>query len=323
MKEFRIINVALGSSDTDARVDSQPGADKLLVTPDDAEQMGSKEKFWCKDTTGLRYLLKFARPQTGEDWAEKVAAELAEVCGLPHATVELASFESRRAVLVSYFLRRGDRLVPGNELLLEEDPSYPATRTYKVPQHTLEAVLNVLKDVSAPPHKESGGLVDSQSAIEVFSGYLVLDALIGNTDRHHENWGIVREAGEPLKLAPTYDHGSSLGRELSDEARERRLEGSDKRADLQAYADKARSAFYLRPSDQQPLSTFDAVVQAGRDCHPAVSAWIQRVGEVVRQGQHIPVVESIPASLMSQTSKNFALKLLKYNAEKLSRLSFQ
>ena len=26
--------------------------------------------------------------------------------------------------------------------------------------------------------------------------YVVLDALIGNTDRHHENWGILRESPE-------------------------------------------------------------------------------------------------------------------------------
>jgi hypothetical protein len=31
-----------------------------------------------------------------------------------------------------------------------------------------------------------------QKAVDVFVGYLLLDAWIGNGDRHHENWGIVR-----------------------------------------------------------------------------------------------------------------------------------
>lgn len=43
--------------------------------------------------------------------------------------------------------------------------------------------------------------------------------MIGNVDRHHENWGILRKRvdGEWYgRLAPTFDHASSLGRELVD-----------------------------------------------------------------------------------------------------------
>lgn len=48
----------------------------------------------------------------------------------------------------------------------------------------------------------------------------MLDAVIGNTDRHHENWGILRKrVGDRWQgmVAPTFDHASSLGRELRDE----------------------------------------------------------------------------------------------------------
>jgi hypothetical protein len=46
----------------------------------------------------------------------------------------------------------------------------------------------------------------------------MLDAWIGNGDRHHLNWGLVRNKLTPniietIHLAPTYDHASSLGRE--------------------------------------------------------------------------------------------------------------
>ena len=37
----------------------------------------------------------------------------------------------------------------------------------------------------------------------------IYDALIGNTDRHHSNWGIVSNK-EKMKLSPLYDNGSSL-----------------------------------------------------------------------------------------------------------------
>jgi hypothetical protein len=52
-----------------------------------------------------------------------------------------------------------------------------------------------------------------------FAEYVVLDAIIGNTDRHHENWGVLRRhlgTRWVSRLAPTFDHASSLGRELVD-----------------------------------------------------------------------------------------------------------
>jgi hypothetical protein len=36
---------------------------------------------------------------------------------------------------------------------------------------------------------------------------MFFDALIGNTDRHHENWGLINNE----RLSPLYDNGISLG----------------------------------------------------------------------------------------------------------------
>ncbi|MBF0160078.1 MAG: HipA domain-containing protein [Magnetococcales bacterium] len=46
---------------------------------------------------------------------------------------------------------------------------------------------------------------------------LIFDALIGNTDRHQENWGILWR-GSPVRaeLAPAFDNGTSLGHEITD-----------------------------------------------------------------------------------------------------------
>ncbi len=44
--------------------------------PREQEQMGTKPKFWFQDEDQGYCLYKEARPNTGEDWAEKVAAEV-------------------------------------------------------------------------------------------------------------------------------------------------------------------------------------------------------------------------------------------------------
>jgi hypothetical protein len=44
---------------------------------DDLEPLGTKPKFWFRTEAGDGCLFKEARPDTGEDWAEKIACELA------------------------------------------------------------------------------------------------------------------------------------------------------------------------------------------------------------------------------------------------------
>ena len=44
----------------------------------------------------------------------------------------------------------------------------------------------------------------------------VIDALIGNYDRHFDNWGLIEKKGI-IRFAPIYDCGSSLGALFSDD----------------------------------------------------------------------------------------------------------
>lgn len=47
---------------------------------------------------------------------------------------------------------------------------------------------------------------------------VLLDALVFNTDRHPYNFGVLRDqtTGEPLSLAPIFDHNLSLSAVLAD-----------------------------------------------------------------------------------------------------------
>lgn len=213
-------------------------------------------------------------------------------------------------------LSEGESLVHGNELLNQLDPTYPLTKNYRALQHTLLAVRSVLQNQNvAPP--------DSMmpSSFGAFVGYLLLDALIGNTDRHHENWGVIVATGggsRRLTLAPSYDHASSLRRELSDEARRQRLETKDPRANVAAYAARARSALY-RPGEKKPLTCIEAFEAFEAACHldqVASSSWRARLGQV-RAEQLDEIVRRVPSQLMSPTAADFAVALLKHNLHEL------
>jgi hypothetical protein len=115
------------------------------------------------------------------------------------------------------------------------------------------------------------------TATDWFVGYLLVDALIGNTDRHHENWAVLESIGLSERcavLAPSYDHASSLGRELTDDERRARLDGKDGRRTVEAYTKKARSALYRSVEDSRPMSPIDAFAEAlGRTRH-AGKVWL-------------------------------------------------
>jgi hypothetical protein len=274
------------------------------------EQLGSKRKFWFRHADDELWLFKYARPGTGEHWAEKTAAEIAGVLGLPHAVVELARFEGAWGTITSDFTNQGQQsLVHGNELLTELDPEYPTTKTYRVRAHTLTAVHTALNQdfIRAP----SSSLAPLEfGPFDVFVGYLLLDALIGNTDRHHENWGVLLTSAQPrvAELAPTYDHASSLGRELTDEVRHRKYRERGARKGPRQYFAGSRSALFSTAGDRSPMSPLAAFRAALAMAPSAGQFWLDRVR--ANEDQVLTVAAAVPEEAISRGARDFCTELL-------------
>ena len=111
--------------------------------PEFPEQLGTKRKFWLH-IGEQRYLFKIGRPGTGENWAEKVAAELCTLLGLPHAYYELAVWKHEKGVLSPVFVPRDGRLIMGNELLGEIHTDYPTHQIRRVRDYTLGRIQALL-----------------------------------------------------------------------------------------------------------------------------------------------------------------------------------
>lgn len=274
------------------------------------ETMGTKRKFWVTRADGTRWLFKFSRPQTGEHWSEKVAAELGAQLEVPVARVELATCDGLPGVCSQSFLPYEATLVHGNELLQEVDQTYPVTQLRGVSKHTVDAVFGQLVAVEPPIGSPSW-----LSAAGCFTGYLLLDALIGNGDRHHENWAIVHETAN-RRLAPSYDHASSLGRELGDEVRAIRLSGLDRGRTLDRYATRATSAFYASPTDAKPLSPIDAFRAAARLRPEASEFWLVRLASLGHDTIE-NIVDAVPTNLMTDLARRFALAVTAWSRSRL------
>ncbi len=286
--------------------------------------MGTKTKFWFDHPELGSCLFKEARPGTGEDWAEKIAAELAGFLGLPHARYELGTYRGTGGVVSPTFVPEGGGLLHGNELLTRIAPEYPEAKGgtkgfYRVSQHTIELVQSLMMKASRWRLPLNWSSPDGiEGCADVFVGYLLLDAWIGNQDRHHENWGFVY-TGMGVHLAPTYDHGSSLGRNETDKKRSRRLTTKDSRDTVDAFVERATSAFYDREGDKKPLTTLGAFERAASRSPKSARIWLERLSSVPAD-QTRAVLERIPRERMSQVAVDFAQAMLEANRIRLRRL---
>lgn len=294
----------------------------IIDVPTDADEkmeaMGTKYKFWFKHPELGYCLYKQARPNTGEDWSEKIASELCELLGLPHAQYELAIHKEAFGIVSPSLVHDGDALVHGNEILAPRVPSYPKFKAFNVSQHTLDIVLAAISDSTVQMPFNWKPLNGVTTAVEVFLGYLLLDAWIGNTDRHHENWGFLaksREASTLYYLAPTYDHASCLGRELQDSERERRLNENS----VHKYVAKCRSALFGQDSDKKAMLTLDAFHDAARRYPNAAIAWLGRL-EGISTTDTVKLLQRVPSARISKIAIDFAQKVLEMNQHSLLNL---
>ena len=304
-----------------------PHSFQIIEVPADVhreqEQMGTKFKFWYEDGQHGYCLFKEGHPNTGEDWAEKIAAALCEPLELPHAVYKLAVWRDKHGVITPNFLAADESLVPGNEVLFGRDESYPREQRYKVRQHNLKNIFTTFEPLQVQLPRETAP-PEITTAQQIFLGYLMLDAWIGNTDRHHENWALIQHSENGVvtyRLAPTHDHAASLGCTLRDEERHERLTTKDQNRTVAAYAQstKARSAIYADEDNTRPLPLLDAFRLASsynRQNREAAKIWKARLGNVT-MAQLQEVFARLPAERISNWGKEFALQMLATNRQRL------
>jgi hypothetical protein len=282
----------------------------------ETEQLGSKKKFWYALEQGERgWLFKYSRPNTGEHWSEKVAAEIANLLNIRHAKVELAICEGERGSAAESFVGDGSELIHGNQVLAGRVLGYDPGRKFRNADHTLANIWQALESVFVTPE-------DSARAKCQFAEYLIVDALIGNTDRHHENWGVLRERGDDRwqeVLAPSFDHASALGRELLDvgpkQSRSRLL--AENR--VGHYVENGRGGIHWSESDTTAPSPLQLVRTASAD-DPALFQKALQKAMVLDMFSLRATVDRIPEDWMSKLARDFALALVGYSLDELRKL---
>ena len=276
------------------------------------EEMGSKKKFWYQpigDPDSL-WLFKYPHGGAGQYWAEKISAEVASLLQIPHATVELATYKGSYGSVAQSFATEGRSLHHGNQLLEIVLHDYDGTMTYNQSSHTLTNIFKVLEQMFVQS--------EARRAKSQFASYMVLDALVGNVDRHHENWGILswRDEGQwSGELSPSFDHASSLGRELLDDRRDRYL-AEDR---VKNYSERGRGAIYWSNNDRYGPSPVE-LVRKGIDSFPDIFGPALKDLDLLHEQSVSEIVNRVPEYWMSSSARLFAIALVCYNLRQLQGL---
>jgi hypothetical protein len=293
------------------------------VPAEDPEWMGTRWKVWLKDpqVEGLLWLFKAVRCKElpdgsrrcfEEDWAEYLATRLACRLGLPAAPVRLARWSRMNGIISRSLLQDddgevvADSLEHGNELLQAADPTYDKDQRGHATGYTLDAVLGALDGVGVPPACRP----PLSEAGDVFGAILILDALVANTDRHHENWGaLVR--GSKRWLAPTFDQGTCLGFQGPDDMRLRYL-GQTSGHGMEVWVRRGHSNhFEGRPG------LVELAADALRRVSDAVARhWVEQI-TAVDLDWWWDTIAAVPEDRMSHPARRFAFEVVRLNRERL------
>lgn len=293
--------------------DLYPVVDIPADAREDIEQLGSKPKFWVT-LDQQRWLFKEARPNTGEDWAEKLAAEIAKHIGMRAAEVELATYVGKRGCISKNFIQTqiGEALVHGNEVLAVKIKGYDKTKIAKQSDHTVHNIVGAVSRLVPRPLAER--------LLLNLAEYMVFDALIGNTDRHHENWGLDLRLGKDprsfvMGVAPSFDHASSLGRECLDEKATKLLDEGR----VPQYVNAGRGGVYWEPSGNKGANPL-ALVKLAADKYPTYFAPALAKICTLTDDDVQQMISRIPTNLASDVSKRLALAIVVYSLSELKRI---
>lgn len=171
-------------------------------------------------TPSRMYLFKTSRGVYPEQfWVEIFAYQLGCLIGVPvpPAFVARDSKEGKAGALIEWFYNQNeDRYMRGGDAMTAMINNYDRVRGG---QHNLQTIFEFVR----PLKWGSPGWTQEWAKI------LIFDALIGNSDRHQENWGIITQYGlldEATRkrrtkakilessMSPAFDNGTSMGHEI-------------------------------------------------------------------------------------------------------------
>ena len=146
---------------------------------------GGSEKKIAINFDGFEYMIKFQKQTNfGErrlnHISEYIGSHIFELLGFEVQETYLGTYKGEQVVACKNFVIEGNQFVPFNDVgesSLEQDK--------EIYQYSYQDIMQMLRD--------NVKLTNVEETINMFWDIYVVDALIGNFDRHGSNWGFLKK----------------------------------------------------------------------------------------------------------------------------------
>ena len=254
---------------------------------------GSREKRIVVDekTKEIAYF-KYEKYNCSESCSEKLSYEIDKILGYPCAHIELAKDEAGRIGILSYLFVDNKNSHHNDAISYINKNSSLRKEIY-----TISNIKNCLDEID----------------LNLFPNFLkimVFDALVGETDRHEENWGIISTNDNKYELSPLYDNGCNLLRYFKDEKFAEKYYNDDKK--FNKYIRKPKSLIY-KENSQHKYNLIELIEELYKRYPQYITNEINDLDKLTDE-KIVQIVNKIPDSLLTVTKMGSGHVLKRVNS---------
>lgn len=223
-----------------------------------------------------------------ESCSEKMSYEIAKVLGYDCAKIELARDEEGNLGILNYLF-----IDISNEEHMDAASYLNVNEKNRAQVYTISNIKKIIDNIDS----------------KLFNGFIrtmVFDALIGEQDRHEENWGIVKKNNE-YRFSPLYDNGDNLLKEFKNP--DNLLKYSDGIKDFNSYINRSRTLIY-KEDNIKKYKHFELIEYLNNKYHNIVQSEIKNLNKLTDEKIE-KIVNKIPDNLLTITHKDYIIQYLK------------
>lgn len=157
--------------------------------------------------------------------------------------------------------------------------------------------------------------------IEDFLRMLIFDYLIGNSDRHQNNWGIILEK-DKMKWSPLYDNGSSLCAYIPEEQIDSYL-GKDENRWKSLVDTKSKSMIRCTVLDEKRPTQLNVLKYIKENYFSITHCFIERIIAVMSESRICDILNQYSLLGLSENKKYLIYKFLLAKIELLELVYFR